>query len=341
MNDNIHSIVSETKFIQATRDTGYRSTATAVAELIDNAIQADSSQIQIMVTKETECDEKQINLAVLDNGCGMSPQTMRLALQFGGSDRFDNRDGLGRFGMGLPNSSVSQCRRIELYSWQAGQPSFYTYLDIDEIINGHMTQIPLPRIKPLPPWAVPLADASGTLVIWRKCDRLEYRKVSSIVQKIQAPLGRKFRYFLFDGIKISVNGEQIIPVDPLYRHSSAILSGAEEFCPMIEYHIRNPNQKTAHCSVRVRFSRLPVLEWYDWPNSQKRYYGISRGAGVSIVRAKREIAYGWYFMGKKRRQNYDDWWRCEISFDPDLDEWFGVNHSKQDIRPTRELRAIL
>ena len=248
----------------------------------------------------------------------MTTQTMRLALQFGGSNRFDNRSGLGRFGMGLPNSSVSQCRRIELYSWQAGRPSFYTYLDIDEIVEGSMTEIPLPRIKPLPSWAIPLADESGTLVIWRKCDRLEYRRVSSIVQKIQAPLGRKFRYFLFDGIKISVNSEQIIPIDPLYCHTSAVLSGAEEFCPMIEYHIRNLNQEATHSSVRVRFSRLPVLKWYDWSNSEKRYYGISGGAGVSVVRAKREIAYGWYFMGKKRRQNYDDWWRCEVSFELNL-----------------------
>ncbi len=59
------------------------------------------------------------------------------------------------------------------------------------------------------------------------------------------------------------------------------------------------------------------------------------------MRAGREIDRGWYFMGGKRKENYDDWWRCEISFDPSLDELFGVTHSKQEIRPTEALTSIL
>jgi hypothetical protein len=38
-------------------------------------------------------------------------------------------------------------------------------------------------------------------------------------------------------------------------------------------------------------------------------------------------------MGAKRRENYDDWWRCEIRFSPDLDDAFGITHTKQQIRP--------
>jgi hypothetical protein len=46
-------------------------------------------------------------------------------------------------------------------------------------------------------------------------------------------------------------------------------------------------------------------------------------------------------MGGKRRENYDDWWRCEISFEPALDEIFGVTHSKQGISPTPHLQNII
>jgi hypothetical protein len=59
------------------------------------------------------------------------------------------------------------------------------------------------------------------------------------------------------------------------------------------------------------------------------------------MRADREIDRGWYFMGAKRRENYDDWWRCEISFDPSLDELFGITHAKQGITPSGELLEIL
>jgi hypothetical protein len=59
------------------------------------------------------------------------------------------------------------------------------------------------------------------------------------------------------------------------------------------------------------------------------------------VRGGREVDYGWFFMGTKRRQNYDDWWRCEVRFDPVLDEAFGITHTKQQIRPAPHLVQAL
>ena len=40
-------------------------------------------------------------------------------------------------------------------------------------------------------------------------------------------------------------------------------------------------------------------------------------------------------------ENYDDWWRCEIRFTPELDELFGVTHSKQGVSPRAELKLLL
>lgn len=94
---------------------------------------------------------------------------------------------------------------------------------------------------------------------------------------------------------------------------------------------------TASGRVIVKFSELPVEEWHQLPNDQKRELGVLNSAGVSIVRARREIEYGWLLMGDKRKENYDDWWRYEINFDPGLDEVFGITHTKQQIRPTQSL----
>jgi len=93
--------------------------------------------------------------------------------------------------------------------------------------------------------------------------------------------------------------------------------------------------------VRVRFSELPVADWSKLNNQEKRERGIAKGAGVSIVRGGREVDYGWYFLGGKRRENYDDWWRCEIQFDPVLDEAFGSTHTKLQIRPRPQLVEAL
>jgi hypothetical protein len=81
--------------------------------------------------------------------------------------------------------------------------------------------------------------------------------------------------------------------------------------------------------------------WHSLSNEEKNAQGIAKNAGISIVRAGREIDRGWFFMGQKRKENYDDWWRCEVRFEPDLDEWFGVTHTKQEIHPTENLLSIL
>ena len=114
------SIIALDKFIQATRDSGYKGTASAISELVDNSIQAGATRIAISMTATTSGDEdKAIEVSVLDNGCGMDPFTLRQALRFGGSTRFADRSGLGRYGMGLPNASLSQARRVTVYTWQS------------------------------------------------------------------------------------------------------------------------------------------------------------------------------------------------------------------------------
>ena len=114
--------------------------------------------------------------------------------------------------------------------------------------------------------------------------------------------------------------------------------------PPLEYKLMVPafvKSRAPVSFVSVRFSELPIERWHHFSNEKKNDLGIAKNAGVSIVRAGREIDYGWYFMGTKRKENYDDWWRCEVAFTPELDELFGVTHNKQKINPTRLLSSIL
>jgi hypothetical protein len=107
----------------------------------------------------------------------------------------------------------------------------------------------------------------------------------------------------------------------------------------LEFEIRTAGGETS--IVEVRFAELPVKRWGTLSTDQKRAIGLLRGAPVSVVRAGREIDRGWILMGGKRRENYDDWWRCEIRFEPALDEMFGVTNNKQGVAPTHALRTIL
>lgn len=351
------TIVALDKFIQATRDSGYKSTASAVSELVDNSIQAGATEVVISVTLSTE-SEKTIEISVLDNGCGMDPFTLQQALRFGGSSRFGDRSGLGRYGMGLPNASLSQARRVTVYTWQSFRhgrghnpgrisdgsrelPHVYTsYLDVDEIIRGEIVDVPHPKLSR--PLKNEFKTDSGTLVVWSRCDRLDNRRISTTTGKLADELGRRFRHFLWKGLKISINGDLVTAFDPLYLHSKSEQMSARLFGEELRYEISSgPSDPNKIGWVLVRFSELPVHAWHKLSNEEKRRIGLSKGAGVSVVRAGREVDYGWFFMGAKRRENYDDWWRCEIQFDPILDDMFGISHTKQQIRPHPDLIEAL
>ena len=335
------SIVSVDKFIQATRDSGYKGTSSAVAELVDNSLQAGATEIAISVTVNERGDAYPVVLSVIDNGSGMDAHTLRTALRFGGSTRFDNRRGLGRYGMGLPNSSFSQAKRVTVHSWRSKNGRVLnSYLDLDEIASGAITEVPDPERVPRPLFVN--GHDTGTAVTWSRCDRLDNKRVSTLARKLLLSLGRRFRHFLWDGVTINVNGDAVEPMDPLFLHASTRFNGASQFGEELAYEVSASLEHPDRTGiVRVRFAELPVAEWSALSNREKRERGIAKGAGVSMVRANREVDYGWFFLGGKRRENYDDWWRCEIRFDPVLDEAFGMTHTKQQIRPMPYLLEAL
>lgn len=332
-----YSIVALDKFIQATRDSGYKGTSSAVAEIIDNALQAGASEIAVSITVDEMKDEHPLVLSVIDNGSGMDAQTLRTALRFGGSSRFNDRSGLGRYGMGLPNSSLSQAKRVTVHTWRSRSGKVLSsYLDLDEIASGALTEVPEPAPVPRPTFVN--GHASGTAVTWSHCDRLDHRRVSTLTRRLLVSLGRRFRHFLWCGVSLTINGDPVVPIDPLYLHPSSQFFGATQFGEELVIEVAaKPDDRATTGLVRIRFSELPVEEWSKLGNEEKRLRGIAKGAGVSVVRAGREVDYGWFFLNGKRRENYDDWWRCEVTFDPVLDEAFGITHSKQQIRPMPHL----
>lgn len=322
-------VVSLPEFLLSVREAGYRSPAHAVAELVDNAIQAGAARVEVRVLE----GELGLEIHVQDDGRGVPPSALAQALSFGGSTRFGDRAGLGRFGMGLPSASLSVARRVEVYSWADGDAAMVG-LDLDRLpADGALPSV---ASAPLPSTATP--TERGTLVRWTRCDRLSGYRRRGLELDLHQALGRVFRRFLWDGLVLMVNGAACPAADPLLLDPRAPFSGAASFGAPLVIPVRTA---LGAGNVGVWFSELPVMEWSSLSNAEKRRRGITKGAGVSVLRAGREIDAGWLFMGDKRRENYDDWWRCEVRFMPELDEAFGVTYTKQGVRPTPELVEAL
>jgi hypothetical protein len=319
-------------FLAAARHSGYRDVTAAIAELVDNSIQASATIVEVEMA--VVGDDARVH--VLDNGRGMSSLPLRAALQFGGSERFNDRSGLGRFGMGLPGGSLSQARTVDVYSWTNAARVLRASLALEAPNNRAV--ISQPRVARLPDWMRRAPSPTGTLVVWRHCDRLAGRDCASIAERLCRDLGRIYREWLARGLVIRVNGTDVVSINPLFPLGPSGTT-AIGYGDVLKFAIRQPG--SAVSPVEVRFTELPVARWGHLSTDQKRAIGVLRGATVSVVRAGREIDRGWILMGGKRRENYDDWWRCEIRFDPTLDEMFGVTNNKQGVAPTHMLRTIL
>lgn len=323
-------LVDAHNFLRSIRETGYRSLAHSVAEFIDNSVQAGASSVSIQFVPEDGG-----TISITDDGSGMSKESLRTALQFGGSTRFNDRNGLGRFGMGLPTSSVSMAKRVDVYTWKR-KTVLHTYLDIDELECSPSVELPEPKRIARPVY-LPLTE-QGTRVVLSQCDRTGRLFERSGLEQTKFEIRRIFRYQLNQGLQLDLNGSAIQCFDPLFLTTCIRGAFGAPYGPDLEYNVPIGNSSSR---IRVRFSELPVAAWRDIANVEKQTLGISRGAGCSIVRKDREIAYGWFFFGTKRKENYDDWWRCEVSFPPELDEYFGVNHTKQQITPTPDVERLL
>ena len=65
-----------------------------------------------------------------DDGLGMEPNILEKCLSNGFSSRYNNRDGIGRFGVGMTKAFLNQCLICEVYSKTKDGEWHFTFSDI-------------------------------------------------------------------------------------------------------------------------------------------------------------------------------------------------------------------
>lgn len=353
-------IVATHLVVKAMRDNGYKNAAYALAELMDNSIQAGASEIKLVCVESSEGRRRHLSqIAVIDNGNGMDKDILELSLGFGNGTHLtaENQDGIGKFGMGLPNSSISQCQKVEVYTWQNNGDVLYSYLDLDEIINNGLEEVPEPIQKDIPnEFKEYINSESGTLVLWSKIDRCMWQTAKSIFKHSELIIGRMYRHFIVDSRvsiqmiaknengELSLSNEQnnIFKVnDPIYLMSDTSCPAPFDNDAMFKkwdnegYEVKfkiNHNNDNHEVSVKFTYakeeSRDP--EKYTTPGSTPHGKHAQQNLGVSIIRAERELD-----LDTKWTIQHDvteRWWGVEVNFPPSLDDVFGVANNKQSAR---------
>lgn len=367
-----YPIVSSDMTIKAMRDSGYKSTAHAIAELIDNGIEANATVVELFAVESTERRSERARyhieeIAVMDNGDGMDHETLRRSLRFGVGNR-QERKGIGRFGVGLPNSSISQCERVDVWSWQNGpENALHTYLDLTEIRSPD-EQVPEPQPDPAPQRWRDLSQglgASGTLVVWSQLERVQWRGAETTLRNTEELIGRIYRRFITDGrcrirlVPVQCGAplpaaRDARPNDPLYLTSQTSTPfpfdtkpmfrpcgagsigevGVEEF--LVKGKDGNEYPVRVRASIANDAARRSDIEGQPWPegispalNPGATPWGKHAARNLGVSLVRADRELD---LDKGWVSTYDPverWWGIEIEFPPELDEVFGVTNNKQ------------
>lgn len=343
----------------ALRDTPYQSTAHALAELVDNAIDARARNVDFLIRNHRETTPVGHSvrvvreLAVIDNGHGMSSEVLAQALVVGGRPAEGNgiRRRIGKYGVGLPTASLSQCRRVDVWSWQSGVESAWRcYLDVDDVLGGNV-RVPSPTHEAPPEFWLrqsrpDITDSErGTLVVWSNLDRVNWRTSRTTMNWFEEEVGRIYRDFIrnrrvslvmrsFDSDGAGEHKRDVRPNDPLYLMTGTFHPHWKPDEPMFDEWKRKRLPVTvngAGYDVEVVYSRVKgeVLLEQGTRAAGATEHGqkAARNVGISVVREGREL------MTLPPLNNLGDtrhrWWGCELRFNRACDDLFGVDHSKQ------------
>ena len=354
-------------------------TTYALAEVIDNSIQwkqkNKSAEINIVFI-ESQPGLHVREIFIIDNGVGMDKETIYSCLDFGGGrNHGTTEDGrLGKFGLGLPYSSCSQCSDYHVYSWQKKGEYLHNYRNHDEyahddpVTSNEITiQNNLPS-KIIDSYNDISSYNSGTVIHWNNCDRLDVVRAKTLIKHIELNLGRIYRHYLNEG-SVKINflvfrelGGKLQKIrdlsrptrvfDPMFLMTNTCLPGKYGNIATNEpwggkdgkgediiNFIQNVDGKEKNHEIKIRYSIAKEQEQDVLGGSSeigKKYYRPV--TGISLVRAKRELKLDYFdFQFRNSQDPMNRWWSIEVMFEPISDDLLGVNANKLDAKNFRYL----
>lgn len=337
-----HAPPKASAMLEALRGLGY-STATALADLIDNSVAARAETIHLQFVWAGLASF----IRILDDGGGMDAGELDQAMRLGERSPLEARAAhdLGRFGLGLKTASLSQCRRLTVASRKSSQTHCLRW-DLDEIAR-----------RPDDGWYL-LEDAAegsaahlrpleeqerSTLVLWEVMDRIvtpEFREQDflDLIDRVEQHLAMVFHRYLQGPnprLCILINDCAVAPWNPFLIDHPATWSS-----PVQCY-------RSVAGLVEVQGHVLPHRDRLE-PGDYDRAggpEGWTSQQGFYVYRNERLlVAGGWLGLGQGRswtREEAHRLARIRIDIPNSADAEWKIDIRKSTARPPVELRGRL
>jgi hypothetical protein len=318
----------------------------AVADIIDNAISADATEIAICFSAPDQGHGRW--MTITDNGSGMHERQLAEAMRIGSAADYEAGD-LGKYGYGLKGASWSQAESFTVVSKVAGLPAHDLSWDADTMENWEASRSGIER------WMeshIKVGD-HGTCVFWRDMRPPKQHSVAkgvdpytSEVRDLDRHLGLVFHRFIAGQAKgrsrvtIRINGDAVEANSPV---------GHPLTTPYARRPIRVPTA-TTDANVEVQAFLLPsedqIKEHHGGDADAVRrdldriglYGKRNESQGVYVYRNDRLIQWGgWHEMWKTSDEK-TKLARVVVEFGEALDDQFSVNISKQQVTLPMQLQ---
>ena len=162
--------------IDSLRDMGYDCN-TAIADLVDNSVAADASEIYIDILDKHS--DQPAAIVIADNGRGMDRDGLREAMRFGAYQDYSESD-LGKYGLGLKTASLSQCRTLTVSSKPKSASDTrsrrnFVRWDVDHVYKVNDWNLLTPSEGDFEDWegnflSHEVTKKNGTVVLWTNLD---------------------------------------------------------------------------------------------------------------------------------------------------------------------------
>jgi hypothetical protein len=329
--------------LESLRGLGY-STGAALADIIDNTISAGATEVRL----DFAWDGAASRITILDDGRGMSDAELESAMRLGDKNPLDARSvhDLGRFGMGLKTSSLSQCRRLTVATVKDGATSCLRW-DLDELAadpNDGWLLFEGPAQASRHYISALKGMKTGTLVLWEAMDRIVTDGYTAddylaLTVEVEAHLAMVF-HRLIQGprarLKLLLNGRAISPWDPFMSGHAA-----KPWTSPVTKHATDYGSVAVQCHVLPHRDKLTTAEF----EANGGPAGWMAQQGFYVYRNERLlVAGGWLGLGASRAWNREEAHRLariRLDIPNTADADWKIDVRKSTARPPVSLRPWL
>lgn len=348
--------------LESLRNMGY-DCSTAIADLVDNSIVANASEIRINIFPKQ--DSQPAAVVIEDNGKGMGRDELHEAMRFGAFQEYSPND-LGRFGLGLKTASLSQCRTLTVSSKPKVARNTRSIRhcmrwDVDHVYETDDWDLLLLSDNELEKWEKEIlnegtSSGNGTVVLWTDLDealpllsstdaREQEKFLAQLIMEISAHLRMVFHRFMQGTVPgrrkldIYVCGEKLLPWDPFCRdektHELDIVK-----LPVVSI---DPDGSKLRENITIGPFILPREDEFSSPTAWRDASGPrnwNQQQGFYFYRNSRLLqAGGWSYL--RTPDEHTKLLRVAVDFSSDLDAAFSINVTKMRAKIPAEIRDKL